>query len=60
MAGKFNVYQDQGGSWRWRLRAGNNEIVAVSGEGFSSKQAAIGGCEAVQRACDGAAVEEAG
>jgi uncharacterized protein YegP (UPF0339 family) len=32
---KFTVYKRKDGDWGWRLRAtGNNEIVAVSGEGF--------------------------
>ena len=57
MAGKFEVYADAGGKFRWRLRAGNNEIVASSGESFSSKQAAINGCEATQRAASGATID---
>jgi uncharacterized protein YegP (UPF0339 family) len=27
-------YQDVGGAWRWRLVAGNGQIVATSGEGY--------------------------
>ena len=49
MAGKFEVYQDKASKFRWRLKAGNGEIVA-SGEAYESKQAAINGTEAVQRA----------
>ena len=37
---KFYIYRDSVGEYRWRLRAGNNEIVAVS-EGYTSKQSAI-------------------
>lgn len=36
MRAVFEVYQDEGGEWRWRLRARNGEIVAVGGEGFDS------------------------
>lgn len=57
MAGKFEVYQDKASKFRWRLKAGNGEIVA-SGEAYESKQAAIKGTEAVQRAAAGAAVIE--
>lgn len=32
---RTEVYEDQGGQWRWRLRARNGRIVAVSGEGFT-------------------------
>lgn len=57
MAGKFEVYQDKGGKHRFRLKAGNGEIVA-SGEAYETKAAAKAGCEAVQRAADGAAIVE--
>ena len=57
MAGKFEVYQDRGGKYRFRLKAGNGEVVA-QGEGYETKAAAKAGCEAVQRAADGAAVVE--
>lgn len=55
MAGKFEVYEDKSGKFRWRLKAGNGEIVA-SGEAYPNKKAAIAGTEAVQRAAAGAAV----
>lgn len=58
MAGKFEVYQDKSGGYRFRLKAGNGEIVAV-GESYSSKAAAHDGCAAVQRAADGASVIDA-
>ena len=35
---KFEVYEDASGEHRWRLKAGNGEIVASSGESFASKQ----------------------
>lgn len=34
---KFEVYADTGGSYRWRLRASNGQLVASSGESFSSR-----------------------
>jgi hypothetical protein len=57
MAGKFEVYQDRAGKYRFRLKASNGEIVA-SGEAYESKSAAHKGCEAVQRAADGATVAD--
>lgn len=30
MAGKFDVYEDKGGKFRFRLKAGNGEVVAAS------------------------------
>lgn len=33
----FHLYKDAAGQWRWRLVAGNNQIVATSGEGYVNK-----------------------
>lgn len=33
----FEMYRDVNGQWRWRLQAGNNRIVATSGEGYVNK-----------------------
>ncbi|VXB04340.1 DUF1508 domain-containing protein [Aeromicrobium sp. 9AM] len=55
MAGKFEVFTDSAGKFRFRLKARNGEVVASS-EAYESKSAAIGGTEAVQRAADGASV----
>jgi uncharacterized protein YegP (UPF0339 family) len=49
MAGTFEVYEDQAGKYRFRLKAGNGEVVAV-GEAYESKQNALRGVDAVQRA----------
>jgi uncharacterized protein YegP (UPF0339 family) len=57
MAGKFEVYADRAGKFRFRLKAANGEVVAT-GEAYETKAAAKKGCEAVQRAADGATVVE--
>ena len=57
MAGKFEVYQDKAGTYRWRLKAGNGQVVA-SGQGYDTKAAAIKGTEAVQRAAEGATLHD--
>ncbi|GAA5144425.1 YegP family protein [Pseudonocardia eucalypti] len=57
MAGKFEVYQDRAGKYRFRLKATNGQVVAT-GEAYESKSAAKKGCESVQRAADGAEVIE--
>ena len=37
---KFEYYQSSKDSnWYWRLKSGNGQIMADSGEGYSSKQA---------------------
>lgn len=57
MAGKFEVYQDKAGKHRFRLKAGNGEIVAT-GEAYESKSAARNGCSSVQRAAKDASIVE--
>lgn len=53
MAKEFEMYDDKQGKWRWRFRADNNEIVAVS-EAYNSKAACENGIDAVQREAPGA------
>lgn len=36
------VYETESGGWRWRLKAGNHEIVA-QGEEYKQKQSALHG-----------------
>jgi uncharacterized protein YegP (UPF0339 family) len=43
---QYEVFPDKAGEWRWRLRAGNGEIVAQS-EGYSSKEHARDGVSTV-------------
>lgn len=57
MAAKFEVYEDKAGKYRFRLKAGNGEIVA-QGEAYESKDGAIKGTEAVKRAAAEAEVHE--
>ncbi len=53
---KFEVYESKSG-WRWRLKAGNGEVVAT-GEEYTTKDGAVRGCEAVARAAADAEVVE--
>lgn len=53
----FEVYEDSAGQWRWRLVAPNGNIVADSGEGYSSKQGAKRGIESVKEGAPDADVE---
>lgn len=57
MAAKFEVYTDKADKFRFRLKAGNGEVVAV-GEAYETKAAAIKGTEAVKRAAADAEVND--
>lgn len=55
---KFQIFQDQAGEFRWRLRAANGQIVATSGEGYAAKTDAEHGLELVKRLSTIAGVED--
>ena len=57
MAGKFEVYEDKSGKFRFRLKAANGEIVAT-GEAYESKAGAKAGVQGVINAAAGASVVE--
>jgi uncharacterized protein YegP (UPF0339 family) len=48
MAGKFEVYKDAKGEFRFRLKAGNGEVIAV-GEGYTSKAGCLNGIESIRK-----------
>ena len=58
MAGKFELYTDAAGKYRFRLKAGNGEIIAV-GEAYESKASALNGIDSVkQNAADATVVDQ--
>ncbi|RZJ08026.1 MAG: DUF1508 domain-containing protein [Rubrivivax sp.] len=52
---KFEIYQNAGGEWAWRLKAANGEIVGA-GEGYKTRRGATSGVEAARRAASRAKV----
>jgi hypothetical protein len=46
--GKFEVYKDKVGEYRFRLKAPNGEIIAVS-EGYHTKESCMNGIQSVKR-----------
>ena len=55
MAGKFELFKDRAGEYRFRLKAANGEIIAVS-EGYIAKSGAQNGIDSVKRNATGAPV----
>ena len=47
MAGKFELYKDSRSEYRFRLKAGNGEIILVS-EGYEAKAGAENGIDSVK------------
>jgi uncharacterized protein YegP (UPF0339 family) len=50
LSAKYQVYKDMSGKFRFRLRAVNNKIVAVS-EAYESKAGCMNGVTSVQKNC---------
>jgi uncharacterized protein YegP (UPF0339 family) len=57
MAGKFELYEDKSGGFRFRLKAGNGEIIASS-ESYKTKAAAANGIESVKKNAGDASVDD--
>ncbi|MFC8501281.1 YegP family protein [Pedococcus sp. NPDC057267] len=57
MAGKFELYKDQAGKFRFRLKAGNGQVIAV-GEAYESKASALNGIESVRKNAGDASLDD--
>jgi uncharacterized protein YegP (UPF0339 family) len=47
VAGKFELWVDKGGEYRFNLLAGNGQVIATS-QGYASKANALNGIESVK------------
>lgn len=54
---KFELYQDKGGEYRFRLKSKNGRIIGFS-EGYTAKAGCINGIESVMQNTAGAKIEE--
>ena len=54
---KFEIYTDKAGEFRFRLKATNGQIIAVS-EGYKAKASCVNGIESVKKNAPDAPVEE--
>lgn len=48
MAGKFELYTDKAGEFRFRLKAGNGQTILAS-EGYKQRASAVNGIESVKK-----------
>lgn len=55
--GKFEVYTDKSGEYRFKLKASNGEVIASS-EGYSSKKSCMNGIESVKKNAPNATIVE--
>ncbi|WP_372608177.1 HVO_2922 family protein [Halorientalis litorea] len=55
---QFEVYEDNAGEYRWRLRHRNGNVVADSGEGYTRRTSVHDAIESVKRDAPGADTTE--
>ena len=48
MAAEYEVYKDKRGEHRFRLKAGNGEVI-LTGEGYKSRSSCMNGIKSVQK-----------
>lgn len=48
MSGKFELYKDAAGEFRFRLKAGNGQNI-LAGEGYKAKAGCLNGIESVKK-----------
>jgi uncharacterized protein YegP (UPF0339 family) len=58
MAVKFEIYKDKSGEYRWRLTHTNGQIIADSGEGYTTKVNAIHGINSVKENASTAVIDD--
>jgi len=57
MAGKFELYKDKSGKFRFRLKASNGQVIAT-GEAYETKASALNGIESVKKNSAGASTDD--
>ncbi len=57
MAGKFEVYVDNAGEYRFRLKAANGQVIA-NGQGYKTKENCLNGIKSVQENAPGAEIDD--
>jgi len=54
----FNMYKDKAGEWRWTFKGDNNEPVADSAEGYTTRQKCLHGIRVVKNGAAAAPVTD--
>ena len=57
MAGKFELYADKSGKFRFRLKASNGQIIAAS-EAYNSKSSALNGIQSIKTNAPDAPIDD--
>lgn len=55
---KYQIYKDQSGQWRWRLKSSNGRIIATASEAYVNKSDCLRSID-IMKDSKSAPVEEA-
>jgi len=58
MTAKFEIFKGKIGDFRWRLIHTNGQVIATSGEGYTTKVNAMNGINSVKENVANASIEE--
>ena len=58
MTAKFEIYKGKIGDFHWRLTHTNGQVIANSGEGYTTKVNAIHGLNSVKKNAPNSTVED--
>lgn len=58
MTAKFEIFKGKIGDFRWRLIHTNGQVIATSGEGYTTKVNAMNGINSVKENVATASIEE--
>ena len=58
MAAKFEIYKDKSGEFRWRLTHTNGQVIANSGEGYTTKVNVAKGISSLRENVPNATIED--
>jgi uncharacterized protein YegP (UPF0339 family) len=54
----FEMYKDNGGDFRWRLKAANGQIIGTSGQGYKAKADCKHAIEVIQKGAAEAKIDD--
>lgn len=57
MAGKFEMYSDKPGEFRFQLKAGNGQVVASS-QAYTTKKACLNGIASIRKNAPDAIIDD--
>jgi len=55
---RFEIYRDKRSGFRWRLKAGNGQVIATSGQGYKAKADCRNAIDVIKRGASSASIDD--